>query len=261
MDILVLVKQVPNTSEIKIDKETNTLIRKGVESIINPDDLAGVEVALKLCEKYGGTVKVVTMGPPQAEGMIRELYGRGVAHGYLLTDPKFAGSDTLATSTILSSFIKTLNYDLLIAGYQALDGDTAQVGPQVAEFLNIPQVSHLKDVGEFSNGVLRVYKDNDDELITIDVKLPALITTVRTMNKPRYMNAWDAYKAKDKTITILKCGDFPLDLTRIGLKGSPTIVSKTYTRQLAPKAPIVKISPEEASKAIIKLIYPYLGAK
>ncbi len=261
MDILVLVKQVPNTSEIKIDKETNTLIRKGVESIINPDDLAGVEEALKLREKYGGSVKVVTMGPPQAEGMIRELYGRGVDYAYLLTDPKFAGSDTLATSTILSSFIKTLNYDLIIAGYQALDGDTAQVGPQVAEFLNVPQVSHLKAFGDYNEGVLRVYKDNDEELITIDVKIPALVTTLRTMNKPRYMNAWEAYKAKEKQFSVVKCGDFPLDMTRIGLKGSPTIVSKTYTRQLVAKAPISKVSPEEATKEIIKLIYPYLGAK
>lgn len=261
MDILVLVKQVPNTSEIKIDKVTNTLIRKGVESIINPDDLAGVEVALKLKEQYGGTVKVVTMGPPQAESMIRELYGRGIDGAYLLTDPKFAGSDTLATSTILSSFIKTLHYDLIIAGYQAIDGDTAQVGPQVAEFLNIPQVSHLKAVGDYKAGVLRVFKDNDDEFITLDVKLPALITTVRTMNKPRYMNAWDAFKAKEKPFTILKCGDFPLDMSRIGLKGSPTIVSKTYTKQLVAKAPILKVSAQEASKEIMKLIYPYLGAK
>lgn len=261
MNILVLVKQVPNTSEIKIDKETSTLIRKGVASIINPDDLAGVEEALKLREKHGGKVSVVTMGPPQAESMIRELYGLGVDHAYLLSDGKFAGSDTLATSTILSSFIKTLQYDLIIAGYQALDGDTAQVGPQVAELLNIPQVSHLKAIESFENGRLVVKKDNDEKILTISVKLPALITTVRSMNKPRYMNAWDVVLATDKPFTLVKCGDFPLDQILIGLKGSPTTVGRTYTRPFTSKAPVVKLTALETSKQIMKLIYPYLGVK
>lgn len=261
MKIIVLVKQVPNTSEIKIDKLTNTLIRKGVESIINPDDLAGVEEALKLKEKYGGTVTCVTMGPFQAESMIRTLYGLGVDHAYLISDPKFAGSDTYATSTILSSFLKTLQYDLIIAGYQAIDGDTAQVGPQVAEMLDLPQVGHLHAICGYQDGILQVEKEDEDEILTLAVTLPALVTTLRKMNTPRLMNAWDAFKAGTKPFTLVRFGDFPVNDEKIGLKGSPTQVSKTYTKVLVQKAPIEKVSAEEASQKIMALLYPYLGGK
>lgn len=261
MNIIVLVKQVPNTSEIKIDKVTNTLIRAGVASIINPDDLAGVEEALKLREKYGGTVTCVTMGPPQAEKMVYELYSLGVDYAYLISDGKFAGSDTFATSTILSSFLKTLDYDLIIAGYQALDGDTAQVGPQVAELLNIPQVGHLSKIVSVEDNVLTVLKETDSEELTIEVTLPALVTTLRKMNKPRYMNTWDIMTAPDKPYTLVKFGDFDVNVNNIGLKGSPTTVSKTYTKPLTQKAPQKVVTPEEASDIILKVLYPYLGDK
>ena len=261
MKIIVLVKQVPNTSEIKIDKLTNTLIRKGVESIINPDDLAGVEEALKLKSRYGGTVTCVTMGPFQAESMIRTLYGLGVDHAYLISDPKFAGSDTYATSTILSSFLKTLEYDLIIAGYQAIDGDTAQVGPQVAEMLGLPQVGHLHAICGYQDGVLQVEREDETEILTIDVTLPALVTTLRRMNTPRLMNAWNAFRATSKPFTLVRFGDFPVNELKIGLKGSPTQVSKTYTKILVQKAPIEKVDAKEASKKILSLLYPYLGVK
>ncbi len=261
MNIIVLVKLVPNTTEIKIDKETNTLIRTGVKSIINPDDLAGVEEALKLRERYGGTVKTLTMGPSQAENMIRELYARGVNHCYLLCDRKFAGSDTWATSTIISTFLKQLDFDLIIAGYQAIDGDTAQVGPQIAEFLNLPQITHVEQIISAYNGNLIVEKAYETELQTLRVKLPALISTISTMNRPRYMNAWDIWTCFDKPFDTVTCDDINLDPKLVGLNGSPTRVKKTYTKQLMQKSPKEALEPEVAAKKIARLIYPYMEVK
>jgi electron transfer flavoprotein beta subunit len=258
MKILVLVKQVPDTTEIKIDKETNTLIRKGIKSIINPDDLAGVEEALKLKEQYGGTVTTVTMGPPQAEKMIRELYARGVDHAYLLSDRKFAGSDTWATSRILSTFIKTLDYDLLIAGYQAIDGDTAQVGPQIAEFLDIPQVTHVTKIVEQKGKDLIVEKSFETEVYTLSVELPALISTIRTMNQPRYMFANYIWTSFEKPFDLITFADLGIDQNTIGLNGSPTRVKKTYTKPVVQKAPKEVMEPEAAAKKISQLIYPYM---
>jgi len=261
MDIIVLVKQVPDTTEIKIDKETNTLIRAGVQSIVNPNDLAGVEEALKLKARYGGTVSVVTMGPMQAESMLVELYGRGVDACYLLSDRAFAGSDTWATSTILSSFLKTLKYDLIIAGYQAIDGDTAQVGPQVAEFLNIPQVTYLSEIVALNGRELIVKKRTDSEILTLSVELPVLVTTLADMNKPRYMNAWDIYHNTDKKVHLVTFNDLNIDPSHIGLKGSPTKVKKTYVKQVQAKSEKVVMTPEDAAKWITKLLYPYMEVK
>lgn len=256
--IVCLVKQVPDTTEIKIDKETNTLIRAGVKSITNPNDLAGVEEALVLKEKYGAKVSVVTMGPPQAEQMLVELYARGVDACYLLTDRAFAGSDTWATSKILSSFLKTLDYDLIIAGYQAIDGDTAQVGPQVAEFLDIPQVTYLSEITKIEDKHLFVKKRTETEIWTLKVDMPCLVTTLTDMNKPRYMNAYDIIHNTDKKVGIITFNDLDLEASQIGLKGSPTKVSKTYVKQVQPKSAKQEMLPEDAAKLIAKLLYPYM---
>lgn len=261
MKILVLVKQVPDTSAIKIDKETNTLIRTGVTNIINPDDLAGVEEALKLKERYGGTVTSITMGPLQAEAMLIELFAMGVDQGYLLSDRRFAGSDTWATSKILSSFIQTLDYDLIIAGYQAIDGDTAQVGPQVAEFLDLPQVTHLSEIIELDGNELVVVKKTDYELETLAVKLPSLITTRKEMNTPRQMNAFEIWNLDNKKAMIKTFDDLSISLSDIGLTGSPTKVKKTYTRPVTSKAPKVEMNEVEAAKKIVDLLYPYMEVK
>ena len=143
MNIIVCIKQVPDTTEIKINPVTGTLIRDGVPSIMNPDDKGGLELALSLKDKYGANVTVITMGPPQAELILREAFAMGADGAILLTDRKFAGADTLATSHALAGALKTLDYDLIIAGRQAIDGDTAQVGPQMAEHLGLPQVSYV----------------------------------------------------------------------------------------------------------------------
>lgn len=258
MNIIVLVKQVPDTTEIKIDKVTNTLIRKGIKSIINPDDLAGVEAALTLKKQYGGSVTTITMGPPHADKMITTLYARGVDNAYLLTDRKFAGSDTWATSKILSTFIKTLNYDLVIAGYQAIDGDTAQVGPQIAEFLDIPQVTHIHKITEVKDKKITLEKSYEDETHTIRVPFPCLISTIREMNEPRLMNAFDIWETFDKNINIITFEDLDIDQKDIGLTGSPTRVKKTYTKPVMQKSPKEVLEPEQAAKKIARLIYPYM---
>ena len=258
MHIVCLVKQVPDTTEIKIDKETNTLIRAGVKSIINPNDLAGVEEALRIKDKTGAKVSVVTMGPAQAESMLIELYARGVDVCYLLTDRAFAGSDTWATSKILSSFLSTLDYDLIIAGYQAIDGDTAQVGPQVAEFLNIPQITYISEIKEISQTYAIIKKRTDHELLTLKVALPCLITALADMNKPRYMNAFHIMNNTDKEIIKITINDLKVSLDDIGLKGSPTKVRKTYVKQVEAKSLKQEMTPEDAAKRIAKLLYPYM---
>lgn len=257
MNILVLVKQVPDTSEIKIDKVTNTLIRTG-NSIINPDDLAGIEEALRLKEQYGGKISTVTMGPLHAENMIRNLYARGVDHAYLLSDKKFAGSDTWSTSYILSKWIQTLSFDLIIAGYQAIDGDTAQVGPQVAEFLDLPQVTHLQSIQKVEAGYIYVTKAYEHELVELRVQLPCLLTTVKDMNKPRLMNAFDIWTAFDKPVDILTVEALQLDLSLIGLTGSPTKVKRTYTKEVVKRTPKEVLEPKDAARKIAHLLYPYL---
>ncbi len=258
MNIIVLVKQVPNTTEIKINKETGTLIRDGVESIINPDDLAGVEEALVLKEKTQGTVTVITMGPKGATSMLRELYGMGVDRCVLVSDRVFAGSDTLATSTILSSAIKKFNYDLIIAGRQAIDGDTAQVGPQIAELLDISQVTYVEEVNHINAKSITVTKQMGEYSYIIECKLPCLITTLTDTNTPRYQdvtNLWDGF---DKEIQVITNDDLKIPLNVIGLKGSPTRVKKTFTKEVTKKTPKQKLNPSDAANVIIDALQDHI---
>lgn len=184
MKIIVLVKQVPDSTEIRVDKVTGTLIRAGVPSIINPDDLAGVEEALKIKEATGAHVTVISMGPPQASGMLKELYGRGVDECILITDRAFAGADTCATSSTLAAAIEKVGYDLIIGGRQAIDGDTAQVGPQIAEHLGLPVISYAADIKVEGDSVVvkRQYEDRYHEL---KAKMPCLVTALSELNEPR----------------------------------------------------------------------------
>ncbi len=258
MNILCLVKQVPDTTEMKIDKVTGTLIRTGVPSIANPDDMAGVEEALKLKEKYQAHLTAITMGPPQAEDMLRELLARGVDEVVLLSDMKFAGADTWATSTTLAAFIKTLPYDLIIAGRQAIDGDTAQVGPQIAEKLGIPQVTYVEEVMDYEDKVLTVKKAYEEYSEILEVTTPALISTLNTMNTPRMMNVTDIWNAFEKPIRKVSFADLDLNEHQTGLKGSPTQVKKTFTRTLQANALKTDLSAPEAAKLIATYLSAYM---
>jgi electron transfer flavoprotein beta subunit len=258
MNIIVLAKQVPNTSEIQIDKETGTLIRDGVVSIINPDDLAGIEEALKIKEKIGGTVTVITMGPKGAESMLREIYGMGVDQCVLVTDRVFAGSDTLATSTILSTAIKHFKYDLIIAGRQAIDGDTAQVGPQIAELLNVSQLTYVESINDITIDKITITKQMEDYSYIIECQLPCLITTLSDTNQPRYQNVTDLWDGFDKEIIILTNEQLNIPKEIVGLKGSPTRVKKTFTKPVTKKSPKLVLQPVEAAQLIIDALNPHL---
>ncbi len=230
MNIVVCIKQVPDTTEVKLDPKTGTLIRDGVPSIINPDDKSGLEAALTLKDQLGAKVTVVSMGPPQAKKALIEALAMGADEAILVTDRAFAGADTWATSTTLAAALKKLDYDLIIAGRQAIDGDTAQVGPQVAEHLNIPQVSYVEELKVEENSLIikRIFEDGYHKL---KVKMPCLITTLSEMNKPRYMSVagiLDAYREKE--ITTWTVDDLEVDRNNIGLKGSPTKVKKSFTK-------------------------------
>ncbi len=251
MRIIVCIKQVPNTTEIKIDPVTNTLKRDGVPSIINPDDKAALEAALQLKEQCGAEVAVITMGPPQAEKALREALAMGADSAHLITDRAFGGSDTLATSTIIAAAIKKLGCDLVFCGRQAIDGDTAQVGPQIAEHLGLPQITYAAGIAyQRETGTLTVKRQFEDRYQTLQVQLPCLITVLSTMVKARYMNVWDIVNQDAKQISKITNEDLQLEKAVCGLSGSPTKVKASFTKQLDRTVETLELSPEEAAKTI-----------
>ncbi|MEW6171050.1 MAG: electron transfer flavoprotein subunit beta/FixA family protein, partial [Candidatus Omnitrophota bacterium] len=186
MNIIVCIKQVPETTEVKINPETNTLIREGVKSIINPFDMYAIEEAVQLKEKFGGKAIALTMGPPQAEAALREAISFGLDEGILVCDRAFAGSDTWATSYTLAGAVKKIgSFDIIICGKQASDGDTAQVGPGIATHLDIPQVTYVKKVEEVKDNSMRVQRMMEEGFEVIETPLPALLTVVKEINTPR----------------------------------------------------------------------------
>ncbi len=254
MKIIVCIKQVPDTSEVKLDPKTNTLIRDGVPSIINPDDKSGIEAALRIKEQVGGTVTVVCMGPPQADVAIREALAMGCDDGVLISGREFGGSDTLATSTIIAAGIKTLDYDLIITGRQAIDGDTAQVGPQIAEHLGLPQVSYAEDIQVESENSIIVRRQFEDRYQKIRIKTPCVITALSELAEPRYMSVGGTIDAYAKEIKVLGFEELKdkLNPEHIGLKGSPTNVVQSFTKQAKGAGTVLKnASAEEAVQAII----------
>lgn len=253
MKIIVCMKQVPDTNEVKLDPVTGTLIRDGIPSIINHDDKAGLEAALCLKDQYGAHVTVLTMGPPQADKALREALAMGADRAILLTDRRFAGSDTWATSLTLASAIRKMEYDLIIAGRQAIDGDTAQVGPQIAEKLNLPQVSYVEDLEvEESQTSIVVKRIFEEGYHRIRVKFPCLITTLAEMNTPRYMSVGGIMAAyNEKQVETWTLDHLDMNPDHAGLKGSPTKVRKSFTK--APKAPGKKFitEPDAAARLIL----------
>ena len=236
MKIFVCVKQVPGVSEVKIDPKTNTLVREGVESVINPNDRNAIELALTLKEKHGAEVLVLSMGPPQAEEILREAIAMGADKGYLLTDRAFAGADTLATSYTLGLAIKKIlddsnseeNY-LIICGAQAIDGDTGQVPPELAEELGIPQIAYVLNVELNDDKIIAERKFRAVEIVVIETKLPALISVLNDINHPRYPSMAGILKAHDKSkIIYFDAKSLNADESKIGLNGSSTEVWKIF---------------------------------
>ncbi|KXB67373.1 electron transfer flavoprotein subunit beta/FixA family protein [Aedoeadaptatus coxii] len=264
MKIIVCAKQVPDTTEVRLDPKTNTLIREGVPSIINPDDKAAIEMALRIKDEHPDTkVTVLSMGPPQAEDALREALAMGADEAILLTDRAFGGADTWATSQTIAAGLKTVgDYDLILAGRQAIDGDTAQVGPQIAEHLGLPQVSYAEDLNVIDENTLHVKRQFEDRYHIIEVKTPCVITALAELAAPRYMTVGGVYDAYDKDVTVWHLDDVKdnVDLANLGLKGSPTKVKKSEAKQGKGAGIVLKdLSPDEAAKAIIsKLEEKYL---
>ena len=253
MNIVVCIKQVPNTNEVKLDPVTGTLQREGIPSIINPDDKAGLEAALRLKDEYGAKVTVMTMGLPQADLALKEAVAMGADEAILITDRAFAGSDTWATSSTLAAALKNLEFDVVITGRQAIDGDTAQVGPQIAEHLGIPNISYAEDIKLDGDSVI-VKRQYEDRYHIIKAKTPCLITALSEMNTPRYMTPggiFDAYRSEDKQVKIWTSENVKVDPSNTGLKGSPTKVLKSFTKSVKPAGNIVKLDAHDAAECIV----------
>ncbi|UCD54707.1 MAG: electron transfer flavoprotein subunit beta/FixA family protein [Candidatus Omnitrophota bacterium] len=230
MNVIVCIKQVPNTTQVSINPETNTLIREGVECVINPFDMYAIEEGIRLREKFGGKVTVISMGPPQAEEALREGISLGCDEGILVTDKQFAGSDTWATSYVLSRAIKKIgDFDIVICGKQASDGDTAQVGPGISTHLDIPQVTYVKKIEEIAATKARVERMIEEGFEIIETPLPCLLTVVKEINEPRLPSLKGKMRAKKADITKWNAEDLNCDFDKIGLDGSPTRVVKIFT--------------------------------
>ena len=252
MNIVVCIKQVPNTNEVKLDPVTGTLIRDGVPSIINPDDKAGLEAALRLKDATGAHVTVLSMGPPQADAVLREAMAMGADDAVLVTDRAFGGADTLATSTTIAAALKKIPYDLIITGRQAIYGDTAQVGPQIAEHLNIPNVSYAEEI-QVEGDTVTVKRQYEDRYHVVKVKMPCLITALSELNQPRYMTPggiFDAYR--EKQVTVWGLNDIEVDTDKIGLKGSPTRVFKSFPKSLKAAGTVVQLDAEDAADYMLE---------
>jgi len=230
VNIIVCIKQVPETTEVRINPETNTLIREGVKSIVNPFDAYAIEEGVRLKEKYGGKTTVITMGPPQADAVLREAVSMGIDEGILISDRAFAGSDTWATSYTLSAAIRKIGaFDLIICGKQASDGDTAQVGPGISAHLDIPQVTYVKKIEDIKDNLARVERMTEEGYEIIEIPLPALITVVKEINNPRLPSLKGMMRAKSAKIAHYKASDIEAKEDCLGLNGSPTQVVKIFT--------------------------------
>ena len=240
MNIVVCIKQVPDTTEVRINPETNTLIRDGVPSIVNPFDMYAIEEAVRLKERFGGTTTAITMGPPQAKEALKTAISLGIDDAYLISDRAFAGSDTWATSYTLAAGIKKLGtVDLIICGKQAMDGDTAQVGPGIAEHLGIPFVAYVKKVEEVKDRFIRVERLMEEGYDVIEMPLPALITVVKEINEPRLPSLKGMMRSKKIDPKTVTAADLIVDQNQIGLKGSPTFVTRIFTPQPKGKGEIL----------------------
>lgn len=256
MNIVVCVKQVPGTTEVKMNKETNTIIREGVEAIINPFDTYAVEEGLRIKDKQGGKVTVLSMGIPSVADMLKETIALGADEAVLLSDRAFAGSDTLATSYTLSMGIKKMgDADLIICGKQATDGDTAQVGPSLAEKLGYPHTTYVRKIEEINDSFIKCQRMTEDGYEVVEMPLPAVITVVKEINEPRLPSIKGMMRAKKAVISVWTADDINADKNLCGLKGSPTQVVKTFVPVHDVQSEMIEGSPaEQASNLAEKLL-------
>ena len=241
MNVVVCLKQVPGTTEVKIDPQTNTLVREGIENIVNPFDTYALEEGVRIKVGYGGRVTAISMGPAQAEAVLREAIATGADDAVLLSDSAFAGADTLATSYTLARAIDKLEpYDIIICGRQTIDGDTGQVGPELAEMLGIPFVAYVSQIEEINNGYMRVKRMVEDGYEVIEMPLPAAITVVKEINVPRLPSLRGLARAKSAVIPVWTVQELGVDKNMVGLSGSATRVIEIFFPQRVRRGEILQ---------------------
>lgn len=262
MKIIVPIKQVPETSNVKMDPETGTVVRAGVETVVNPLDLYAIETALRLREKYGGTVVAVSMGPPQATKALKEAIAMGCDDAVLVSDRKFGGSDTWATSYTLAQAIKKIGgYDLIVAGERATDGDTAQVGPGIASWLDIPVATYVAKIEKAENGTLVAERLVEEGYQVLSVAMPALVTVVKEIASPRIPTLRGKKKAMAASIPVFCTDNMELDHAALGLKGSPTKVIKIESPKVMRSGKVVRVSDAEPVEAVVDQLMTFLEGR
>jgi len=232
MNIIVCLKQVPGTTKVEIDPRTNTLVRQGIENMVNPFDTYALEEGVRLKERYGGRVTAISMGPPQAEAVLREAIATGADEAILLSDTAFAGADTWATACTLAKAVEKLGqYDMVICGRQTIDGDTGQVGPELAEILGITFVAYVSQIEEINSGLMRIRRLMGERYEVIEALLPAVITVVKEINVPRLPSLRGLSRAKSAEIPVWNAQELGVEESVVGLAGSATKVVKIFFPQ------------------------------
>ncbi len=253
MNVLVCIKQVPKTTKVAIDSQTNTIIREGVESIINPFDMYALEEGIRLKEQHNGKTTVISLGPPPAKEALREAVALGVDEALLLSDPAFEGSDTWATAYILSKTIGKLGkFDVIICGRQTMDSDTGQVAPQLAEQLGLPFVSYVSKIEEMREGYMRVQRMVEEGHQVIEMPLPGVITVVKEINVPRLPSLRGLMKSKQAQIPVWTAQELGADMNKVGLSGSPTKVIKLFFPQKTSGGELLQGSPESQVEQLVE---------
>ncbi|WP_024615806.1 electron transfer flavoprotein subunit beta/FixA family protein [Clostridium sp. Ade.TY] len=254
MNTIVCIKQVPGTSKVEVDEKTGVLKRDGIDTKMNPYDLYALETALNIKEEKGGVIKVISMGPPQAMEVIKEAFAMGADEGTLVSDRKFAGADVLATSYTLSQGIRQCgDFDLIICGKQTTDGDTAQVGPEMAEYLGIPHVANVRRILEVNDDFITVEMDMPNTIEIVDIKYPCLITVEKDIFEPRLPSYKRKLKSKDKEIRVISLQDFEdKNEKKYGLNGSPTQVERIFPPESNDDHEMWTGSSDEISEKMIK---------
>lgn len=262
MNIIIPIKQVPETSNVKMDPETGTMIRDGVQSIINPLDLYAIEVGIQLKEEHGGKVTVITMGPPAASKALKEAIAMGCDDGILITDRKFAGSDTWATAYVLAESIKKIgDYDLIIAGERATDGDTGQVGPNIAAYLDIALGTYVSKIEEVDKGKIIVERLLEEGYEKLELPLPSLLTVVKEISYPRLPTLRGKQRAKKTELPVLTVKDMNIDEEKLGLKGSPTRVIKIEVPKVTRGGTIVSAKDDDQLEEAVDKLIEFLKSK
>jgi len=259
MHIIVPIKQIPETSNVRLDEETGTMVREGVAAIVNPLDLYAVEAALQLCSERGGQVTAVSMGPPSAESALREVLAMGVDRAVLISDGALAGSDTWCTAYALAAGVRRMGpFDLVLCGERAADGDTGQVGPALAAFLDLPVLTYVSCIESCTDTRVQVLRLTEHGYECLEADLPAVLTVVKEIAWPRLPTLEGKLRAREADVPVWSCADLGLDPDEVGLRGSPTRVVKVFRPRVARQGEIISVEDEAGAAQAAERIVRFL---